>query len=110
MTQPPIYPYFIGRLDEHSYRPMPEATFEVQILGSDGQTQRCAYIGRDSNDVIALIDVLDGRLPVVGHGIPAAVIEAARSCARGSGEYVDESGTIIQPSFLAGISKRAGTA
>jgi hypothetical protein len=94
--------FFVGQLDEKSYRPSAQAEFEVQILGPEGTAERCAYIGRDSNQVIALVDFTTGPklLSVEGHGIPAAVIEAARQRRGGHGEYVNELGEVVQPSFL----------
>ena len=94
--------YFVGPLDEHSYRPSSEAAYEVQILNEDGQADKCAYIGRDSSTVIALIDFTpEGpkALAVEGHGVPLPVIEAARR-QEGFGEYVDERGEIMRPSFF----------
>jgi hypothetical protein len=100
--------FFVAKLDEQSYRPLLDAEYEVQIIGDDGQTQQCAYIGASSNDVIALVDVHNGRLPVVNHGIPTAVIEAARRRVSGSGEYVDEHGEVVEPSFFRGFGNSRG--
>ena len=55
--------YLVARLDDLDYRPSPDAEFEVQILNADGEGEICAYIGRDSNEVIALIHAFKGNPP-----------------------------------------------
>lgn len=95
--------YFVGQLDENSYRPTPEAEFEIQIHGDEGGAEQCAYIGRDSNAVIAFIEFTSQgpkSLPADEHQIPLAVIEAARQRRVGLGEYVNEKGERVRPSFL----------
>ena|SRR6266566_3215771 len=92
--------YFVARLDDRSFRPLPEAEFLVQVLNEDGEGEIIAYIARDSNSVVAVVHATKGRLPTEGHGIPDAVIEAARRRQVGSGEDVNEKGEIVQPSFL----------
>src|SRR5215510_10272740 len=91
--------YFVRRLDPRSFRPSPDAEFEVQVLSQEGPAESCAYVARDSNSVIALIHAIKGPLPVEEHQIPEAVIEAARQRQGGSGEYVDECGSVVRPSF-----------
>jgi hypothetical protein len=91
--------YLIARLDEYDFRPLPDAEFEVQILNADGQGEIVAYLAQNSNKVIALVHALRGNLPVESHGIPEAVIEAAQRKTEGFGDYVNEKGEIIQPSF-----------
>jgi hypothetical protein len=95
--------YFVRRLDDASYRPTPDAEFEIVVEDDAEDRDICAYVGRDSNKVIALIHATTKgpvSLPVEGHGIPEAVIEAARQRRVGYGEYVDENGEIVNPSFL----------
>jgi hypothetical protein len=99
MSLRPREKYFVFQLDEDSYRPSPEAEYAIQFEDRD----ICAYVGRDSNRVIALIQATASgpkSLPVDEHSIPEAVIEIARQQRIGFGEYVSETGQIVAPSFL----------
>ena len=101
MTLEPRERYFIRRLDDDSYRPVPEAEFE--IVFEDDDLDICAYVDGGSRAIIALIHFTPNgpaSLPIQGHGIPDAVIEAARQRRAGPGEYVNERGEIVRPSFL----------
>ena len=103
MTVPRRFRYFVRELDDQSYRPIPEAAFEVQIPGNDGPADRCAYMGRESDAAIALVEFTpEGPrlVPLENHGIPVPVIKAARKRREGFGEYVNEKGEVIRPSFL----------
>ena len=95
--------YFVRRLDDASYRPTPDAEFEIVVEDDPQDRDICAYVGRDSNQVVALILATTTgpvSLPIETHGIPEAVIRAARERRIGFGEYVDENGEIVNPSFL----------
>jgi hypothetical protein len=92
--------YFVGKIDSLDYRPSPDAEFEIQILNGNGEGEISAYVGRDSNEIIALIHASKGPLPPYAHSIPLPVIEAARQRRAGFGEYVNAKGEIIRPSFL----------
>jgi hypothetical protein len=100
MTLPRRERYFVACLGEDSYRPSPDADFEVQILNDDNEGEISAYFARDSNVPIALIHATQGRLPIETHHIPDVVIDAARKRRVGFGEYVDEKGNVVPPSFL----------
>lgn len=103
MTSQKKHRYFVRQLDEHSYRPTREVEFEIQIQGDESAAEKCAYVGRDSNVVVAFVEFTaqgPKSLPLDEHGIPLPVIEAARQRRQGFGEYVNEEGEIVRPSFL----------
>jgi hypothetical protein len=91
--------YFVRQLDSQARRLSPNASYEVQILNDESQGERCAQID-ENGDVVAIIHATKGALPVAGHGIPTLVIEAARQRRGPYGEYVNEKGEVVRPSFL----------
>lgn len=55
MSLPIFQRYFVRQLGNRSYRPIPEAEYGVQILGSSGPAERIAYIARDFAEVVAVV-------------------------------------------------------
>jgi hypothetical protein len=92
--------YFVRLLNDADFRPSPEAAYVIEFLRKGGPSMLFAYIGRESNTIVAMIHATKGRLPVQGHDIPDAVFEAARRLRGPGGEYVNEKGEAVQPSFI----------
>ena len=95
--------YFVRPLDEHSYKPVPNAVYEIQILNDGGPAEQCAYLEGDSTEILCAISLTAaGPTPIDPKQlhIPKAVIEAARQQKVRFGEYVNEKGEILRPSFL----------
>lgn len=93
--------YFVFQVGPDDYRPVPEATYGIQILNEYNEGERCAYLGERSADVLCVVDFVTPpgpkRLEPSAVCIPKAVIEAARQRKVGSGERVNERGEILPP-------------
>ena len=93
--------YFVRQLDAQSYKPLPEAVYEIQILNADGQAERCAYLGAESADILCAVSLVTPpsptRIDTRSVFIPTPVIEAARRREVGFGERVNERGEILPP-------------
>ena len=93
--------YFVRQLDAESYKPQPEAVYEIQILNSDGQAERCAYLDGESREILCAVDLVTPpgptRIEPRSLCIPMPVIEAARRRKVGFGERVNERGEILPP-------------
>ena len=93
--------YFVRRMDADSYRPLPEAMFEIQILDADGCGAQCAYLDGDSDKILCAVNFVTPPSPTIidpaTQYIPKPVIEAARKRIVGFGERVNERGEILPP-------------
>ncbi len=77
--------YFVRRLRPHE-RTGTSERFEIQVLGDDGLAIAVGYVGDISTTLV-----------IDGHEVPMQVIEAARRCEEGGGNYVDARGSSRQP-------------
>lgn len=93
--------YFVRQLDAHSYRPVPDAVYEIQILDADGRAERCAYLDGNSTEILCAVSLVTPpgptRIDPASLRIPRPVIEAARQRKAGYGERVNERGEILPP-------------
>ncbi len=93
--------YFVRQLDARSYKPVPEAVYEIQILNADGQAERSAYLDGESTEILCAVSFSTppGPAPIDPAllTIPSAVLEAARQRKVGFGERVNERGEVLPP-------------
>jgi hypothetical protein len=91
--------YFVRQLGPESYRPVPEAVYEIQILNEDYQGEQSAYLADESPEILCVVNFATPpgpkRLDPSTVSIPKAVIDAARQRKVGFGERVNEKGEIL---------------
>lgn len=86
--------FFVLRLGERDHRPRPEASYEIQMLDSEGRAKYSVYI--DSGGQILTHEAnVSPSAPTLT--VPRAVIEAVLRQPQGQGDYVDETGKSIPP-------------
>jgi hypothetical protein len=87
-------------LTADSYRPVPNAEFEIQVLNDDGQGELVAFFEYASNRTVALVHAIRGALPVREDPIPRPIVDLCRDRMNWPSYYMDEEGQVTLPSFL----------